>query len=120
MNDMKYILILCCPLQKKIILFLLTDHRCQSHQMCNYLKLLLQGALNYQYHKQSENARKNTKRLNFHDLNICPNILHVDADADKVVIAISAALKCSHAINYESIIKPLVNMGIFPYSHSVF
>ena len=29
------------------------------------------------------NARdKNTERLKFHDFNICPNILHVDTDAD--------------------------------------
>ena len=25
---------------------------------------------------------KNTRRLRFHDFNICPNILHADADAD--------------------------------------
>ena len=25
---------------------------------------------------------RNTKRLNFHDFNICPNILHEEADAD--------------------------------------
>ena len=38
----------------------------------------------YKYDKQtlSLNARKNTERLKFHDFNICPNILHVDADAD--------------------------------------
>ena len=29
----------------------------------------------------NENERKNSSRLNFPDFNICPNILHVDADA---------------------------------------
>ena len=27
-------------------------------------------------------CKKNTERLKFHDFNICPNILLVDADAD--------------------------------------
>ena len=36
----------------------------------------------YKYEKQSQNARKNTERLKFQDFNICPNILHVDADVD--------------------------------------
>ena len=30
---------------------------------------------------------KNTERLKFHDFNICPNILHADADADTKVQA---------------------------------
>ena len=29
------------------------------------------------------------QRLNFHDFNICPNILHVDADMDAGGIAIA-------------------------------
>ena len=32
---------------------------------------------------------KNTERLKFQDFNICPNILHVDADADARGIAIA-------------------------------
>ena len=36
----------------------------------------------YKYDKQSLKATKNTERLKFQDLNICPNILHVDVDAD--------------------------------------
>ena len=36
----------------------------------------------YYYDKQSLNATKNTERLKFQDFNICPNILHVDADVD--------------------------------------
>ena len=33
--------------------------------------------------------REILKRLKFHDFNICPNILHVDADADAGGIAIA-------------------------------
>ena len=33
------------------------------------------------------NTQSNTKRLKFEDLNICPNSLHVDADADTGGIA---------------------------------
>ena len=32
---------------------------------------------------------KNTERLKFQDFNICPNILHADADADVGGIAIA-------------------------------
>ena len=35
----------------------------------------------YKYNIQSLKATKNTERLKFQDFNICPNILHVDADA---------------------------------------
>ena len=34
------------------------------------------------YDKQSLKATKNIERLKFQDLNIRPNILHVDADTD--------------------------------------
>ena len=43
----------------------------------------------YMYDKQDWNARKNTERLKFQDFNICPNILHVDADTDADGIAIA-------------------------------
>ena len=33
-------------------------------------------------------ATKNTERLKFQDFNICPNILHVDADAEVIAIAL--------------------------------
>ena len=36
----------------------------------------------YLYDKQSLKATKNTERLKFEDFNICPNILHADADGD--------------------------------------
>ena len=41
---------------------------------------------------QSKNARKNTDRLKFQDFNICPNILHVDANADAEAGGIAIAL----------------------------
>ena len=35
---------------------------------------------------------KNTERLKFQDFNICPNILHADADADTDTGGIAIAL----------------------------
>ena len=35
---------------------------------------------------------KNTKRLKFHDFNICPNILHADADVNADAGGIAIAL----------------------------
>ena len=35
---------------------------------------------------------KNTERLKFQDFNICPNILHADADADTDAGGIAIAL----------------------------
>ena len=42
---------------------------------------------------------KNTKRLKIRDFNICPNILHADADAETEADASnsSSALKCRRA-----------------------
>ena len=39
-----------------------------------------------------KNARKNTERLKFQDFNICPNILHAEADADADAGGIAIAL----------------------------
>ena len=46
--------------------------------------------LSHPQYQQSYNARKNTERLKFQDLNICPNILQADADTDArgIVIAL--------------------------------
>ena len=48
------------------------------------------------YDKQSENARRNTDRLKFQDFNICPNILHVDADTDADANAEGIAIALLH------------------------
>ena len=50
-------------------------------------KLLLYGAFIIMISKV-KNARKNTERLKFHDFNICPNILHADADHGGIAIAL--------------------------------
>ena len=39
---------------------------------------------------------KNTERLKFHDFNICPNILHVDADTDADADARGIAIALLH------------------------
>ena len=54
------------------------------------------------YDKQSLNARKNIEKLKFQDFNICPYILHVDADADADAGGLcnsSSALKYRRAKN---------------------
>ena len=61
------------------------------------MRFLLKGALLVLYTKLK--YKKNTERLKFPYINICPNILHVDAvvdadtDYDNIAIALAVELK---------------------------